>query len=749
MPKETRGGKNFSNKSKKGILLGFESSNNFIIYIPEDNKVIITRDIVIKEELNYKDDYKLEEDYNTLLELDSPDHNDYILIYNKKPIEDNQEDIYSEDELSLPIIPIKKVKQRQTSDKTIMDQYDDDLDELNPNYRITRSNKSPDPNLNIVQSNIYNIASLAYLESLNQGVTSDLSNNIITFIKNDDFDDLLIFNSNLNKNLNKKSIFEENININTINISINNNLNKNKIEIKDLIEPNNYKEAINSLYKDNWVKSMLLELDTLKNNNTWDLVLRPINTKVLKSRWVYKIKDETSNNPIFKSRFVAKGFEQLYGLNYIETYASVIKQIAWKLVFALAILNNLIIFKADMVSAFTQGNIDALLYLEQPEGFIDPKYPDYVYKLNKALYGLKQSARIWFYTLKPKLLKLGFIVLNSEACLFINNNTKVIICLYVDDLAVLAPNEDIFNDFINSISKDFKIKNLRVIKDYLGIDIDFNLNKGFIKLSQETYINKILNKFNLQDAKIKSTPMDSNIKLEPNKEQANKEDIKLFQMLIGSLLYIMLGTRVDIAFAVIKLARFASNPSNIHFTAVKRVFKYLKGTKNYGITYYKGASRFISGYCDADYAGDLISAKSTTGYIILLAGGIISWKSKLQSIIAQSTTEAEYIAINSVIKEAVYIKALLEELGFYNQNKFPIYTDNNGALLLAKNPIFHERTKHIAVRYHYIRDLIIKGIIDLNYIPSKDQKSDGLTKPLDKVKFNNFLIQIGFKSINN
>jgi len=190
-------------------------------------------------------------------------------------------------------------------------------------------------------------------------------------------------------------------------------------------------------------------------------------------------------------------------------------------------------------------------------------------------------------------------------------------------------------------------------------------------------------------------------------------------MLIGSLLYIMLGTRVDIAFAVIKLARYASNPSNIHFTAVKRVFKYLKGTKDYGITYYKNASRFISGYCDADYAGDL-SAKSTTGYIILLAGGIISWKSKLQSIIAQSTTEAEYIAINAVIKEAVYIKALLEELGYYYQNKFPIYTDNNGALLLAKNPIFHERTKYIAVKYHYIRDLIIKGIIDLNYIPFKD-----------------------------
>jgi hypothetical protein len=215
--------------------------------------------------------------------------------------------------------------------------------------------------------------------------------------------------------------------------------------------------------------------------------------------------------------------------------------------------------------------------------------------------------------------------------------------------------------------------------------------------------------------------MDSNIKLEPNKEQANKLDIKLYQILISSLLYIMLGTRVDIAFAVIKLARFTSNPNKIHFTVVKRVYKYLKGTINCGINYYKDSNNhYISSYYDTDYVGDIISTKSTTGYIILLGGGIISWKSKLQSIITQSTTETEYIAINAVIKEAVYIKALLEELGYYKQVKFPIDTDNNKALLLAKNPIFHKHTKHIAIKYHYIRDLIIKSIIDLNYIPFKD-----------------------------
>jgi hypothetical protein len=177
------------------------------------------------------------------------------------------------------------------------------------------------------------------------------STKIYNMIKEDDFDDLLIFNSDINK----KSIFEENKDISTLNLSTNNSLLNqiNKIEIKDLIEPKSYKEAINSLNKDNWLKLMQLELDTLNNNSTWDLVLRPNNIKVLKSRWVYKIKDINTLNPIFKSRFMAKGFKQLYGLNYIETYASVIKQIAWKLVFTLAILNSLIIFKADMVLAFT------------------------------------------------------------------------------------------------------------------------------------------------------------------------------------------------------------------------------------------------------------------------------------------------------------------------------------------------------------------------------------------------------------
>jgi hypothetical protein len=212
---------------------------------------------------------------------------------------------------------------------------------------------------------------------------------------------------------------------------------------------------------------------------------------------------------------------------------------------------------------------------------------------------------------------------------------------------------------------------------------------------------------------------------------------------------LILATRLDIAFPVIKLSRYTSNPSEQHIVAGKRIFRYLSKYIDTGITLSSDNSnelnRYISGYCDSDFAGDIATAKSTTGYVFLLANGPISWKSKLQSIVAQSTTEAEYIAINTAVKEAIYIKQLLSELGHYNQNKFPIYTDNNGALLLAQNPIFHERTKHIAVKYHYIRHQIDNGIIDIIWVPSEKQKADGLTKPLDKNKFESYLSQIGLK----
>jgi hypothetical protein len=325
----------------------------------------------------------------------------------------------------------------------------------------------------------------------------------------------------------------------------------------------------------------------------------------------------------------------------------------------------------------------------------------------------------------------------------INKELQIIVSIYVDDLAIIGPNTKKIKSFIKELKQFFKLKDLGPIKDYLGVDIEYDIDKGVMKLHQKSYIVKVLERFNISNCKPKNTPMDSKVKIEPNPNTATKKEINLFQQMIGCLLFITLATRPDIAYSVIKLARFASNPSELHFIAVKNVLRYLKRTKNLGLIYKKTLDKYISGYCDADYAGDIGTAKSTSAFCFFLALCLISWKSKLQSIIAQSTTEAEYIAINSAVKEAVYIKLLLTELGYYFQDKFPIFTDNNGALLLSKNHQFHERTKHIAVKYHYVRDLINQGEIDLVYINTLSQKADGFTKALDGPKFRDFIKHLG------
>src|SRR6202035_2025217 len=215
----------------------------------------------------------------------------------------------------------------------------------------------------------------------------------------------------------------------------------------------------------------------------------------------------------------------------------------------------------------------------------------------------------------------------------INRDLNIIITIYVDDLAIIGPNLDSINNLIKDIQKYFNIKLLGPIKDYLGIEIKRDSNT--LKLHQAKYINSVLNKFNMAESKPVYTPMDSKVKLEPNPNIATLEQIKWFQSAIGSLLYLALATRADIAYAVIKLSRFTSNPSIEHITAIKRVFRYLRATIDYGITYSKQNNHYISGFCDSDYAGDISTAKSTSGYVFLLAGGLISWKSKLQSILGQ------------------------------------------------------------------------------------------------------------------
>ena len=712
IPKERRAGK-LDIKANKGILVGFESSNNFLIYLPNKNKVISSRDINIKEELIYNsEELEEKEDYNSMLDFDLPNQSklniEDTFTSNKEaspnPIREQRE---QELEGARSRSPIQAQLEEETSpdldtEETIevkVPNEDNNTQSSSSRYPIRASRQEINYKGLGGLATIYSLASKAYITTLEEEAEQDKS----------------------------KVIVED-------------------LNAQDIYEPKNYKEAMASPYKDLWTRAIEIELDSLKSNNTWDLASKPPKTKVIKTRWVFKLK-QIGSSVQFKARFVAKGFEQLYGLDYQETFAAVIKQLAWRLIFALAMLNNWFIYKVDMISAFTQGNIDHHIYITQPEGFISLSDPDAVLKLNKALYGLKQSARIWYFTLKEVLIKLNFKALNTDSNIFINKELGIIICLYVDDLAIIGPKLDTIKAFVKDLRQFFKLKELGLIKDYLGIEINYDLEKQTLKLYQTKYIDKILARFDMNNANTCTTPMDNRAKIKPNNSQALKGEIKWFQAAIGALLFLMLATRPDIAYSVITLARHASNPSIEHIIAIKRIFRYLKGTRHLGITYSnqkKPNDLDIIGYCDADYAGDIASAKSTSGYIFYIANAPFMWKSKLQSIIAQSSTESEYIAINLAAKEAVFILSLMTELGYYKEGyKLPIYTDNSGALQLAKNPVFHERTKHIAVRYHYIRDLINNGILELVYIPTEDQKADGLTKPLGRKLFKGYLEHLG------
>ena len=371
-----------ANKANKGILIGHRSSKNFIIYLPSTNQIVDSSSFVIKEDLKYQDDFIVQEDYSNLLEPESTEY-DYI----KSNIN------ITESGLSSKTRPVVEIPYYRPTPEPIEPEERIILGSEEPEEPVISGPEEPEISRRSARLrhqtpdnkglSVYNLASVALLAALNKG-------------EDNDFDQPNLLKLELSA-LETKGSEKSTILFN---------------------EPKSYKEAISSVYKEKWLESMKIEYNKLNNNNTWELVPLPQGARVLKTRWVYKLKnpknslDLDSEEVEFKSRFVAKGFEQLYGLDYLETYAAVIKQMAWKLVFAIAILNNWLIYKIDMISAFTQGDIDSYIYIYQPEGFISSDRPDHVLKLRKALYGLKQSARIWYYTLKEKLVsKLGFSVL--------------------------------------------------------------------------------------------------------------------------------------------------------------------------------------------------------------------------------------------------------------------------------------------------------------------------------------------------
>eukprot|EP00253_Pinus_taeda_P033280 PITA_33280 len=440
------------------------------------------------------------------------------------------------------------------------------------------------------------------------------------------------------------------------------------------------------------------ELEQIEKNNTWELVPRPKDKNVIGTKWVFKNKLNENGEVIRnKSRLVCKGYAQQEGIDFEETFAPVARLEAIQMFLALSSFQNFKVFQMDVKSAFLNGDLEEEVYIEQPDGFILGNDPNLVCRLKKALYGLKQAPR---------------------AC----------------------NEEGMSQSFALVMQKEFEMSLLGELTYFLGFQIQ--QKEGGIFLSQTKYLKQILKKYGMEDAKPVCTPMVTGCSLSANDESAAVHQ-PTYRSMIGSLLYLT-STRLDIMHAVGIVGRFQANPKETHLQAVKRIFKYLQGTQNYGLWYPRDTDLTLHAYTDADWAGSVDDRKSTSGGAFFMGSRLVSWFSKKQSSIALSTAEEEYVAAASCCTQLLWMMQTLQDFQIDCTLPISILCDNTSAISISKNPVMHSKTKHIPIKYHFLREQVLEQKVKLEYVPSKEQVADILTKPFPREPFEYLRQKLGF-----
>ena len=340
----------------------------------------------------------------------------------------------------------------------------------------------------------------------------------------------------------------------------------------------------------------------------------------------------------------------------------------------------------------------------------------------------------------------GFKESGADPCVFIRENERKkfeIIAVYVDDLILIAETLEEIQHMKKCLSETFKMKDLGEIRYCLGVN--FEIDENGINLSQKQYLLRLLEKYGLSEANTVSTPMDPNVKLVKDDKYSKSVDPILYQLMVGSLLHAARATSPDIAHAVSIVSKFNAKPSQAHLTAVKRIFRYLKGTLDVTLQYKPTGDKPL-GYSDANWAGDLNDQHSTTGNVFVMSGGAVSWLSHKQAMVALSTAEAEYMALGSAVQEAMWLRQLLSDLRYDMEMPMEILEDNQGAIAMARNPVGHKRSKHIDIRYYFIREAVQTGTISLMYCPTSNMLADIFTKPLPKGQFEKLRVNLGLIS---
>lgn len=529
--------------------------------------------------------------------------------------------------------------------------------------------------------------------------------------------------------------------------------------------PKTYEEAVNDTdWGQLWKEAVDAEIRALAGNGTWKYVVPPKHANIVTSKWVFTVKYAISGMiEKFKARLVARGFSQKYGIDFEDTFAPTVRHDTLRLFMAVVCKEDLECHQIDVNNAFTESTLVEDIFMKPPPGVSTP--PGMVLQLQKSLYGLKQAARDWNQLCGSRLREMGFVSAESDPCLFVKPGLMLLV--YVDDITVAGKDLAAIQEFKREFGNVFKIKDLGEVSKLLGLRISRDRQRGTLRLDQSHYVKEVLAGFHMNKEKAQPTlsPMDSYENLVPAGPNDERVDRKDYQHKIGKWMYLGILTRPDISFALGRLSQYLADPTTRHMSALKKLSRYIRSSQEHGIVFSRSGGDTLEGYSDSDYAMDKTDRVSILGNVFFLAGGAVSWASKKQKSVATSTMEAEYMAMSACAKQAQHVSQVLRDMGVPHligdtpskprvkeRQEYVIGSparavdlkgDNQACLSLVKDAHTHDRSKHIDVAYHFVRDLWKKGKISVEFVGTADMRADGFTKPKTGPHFQRFVQQLG------
>jgi hypothetical protein len=504
-------------------------------------------------------------------------------------------------------------------------------------------------------------------------------------------------------------------------------------------EPTSVAQAMASPDHQHWLQAMLSELANLEGKGTWEEAVLPPGRKPITAKWVFKRKlDQYGKIAKYKARLVARGFSQVPGVDFEETYSPVSRLSSLRLLLTHVTAHDLCIKQADVEGAYLNGNLDVELYLSPPDGIVLNDTSCNVLRLKKSLYGLKQSGRAWWLELSSALELLHFKRIEDEWGLHVrlnNDGSRSFVLIYVDDLLIVDKKETEVDTIISSLASHWKLTPIGYPQHILGIRVHHDIkNSGTIGLSQTAYIDTIAQRYqvtNLRAGKTTPLPSSGELYLDPASPLLDSSSSRRYLELVGILLWLANATRPDLAFTASFLGRYSHCATQETLSFAERALGFAYQTRHLvlhlGGT---GNSSELYLYVDSDFAGCTTTRSSTTGYISFVYDSPITWTSRRQAVVAPSTTAAEYVAAAEAVHEIMWLRRVLKQLGITISKPTALFIDNQASINIGLKPIHFARTKHLDIKFHIVREQALKGVVSLSYVPTTSQVADGLTKSL-------------------